>query len=52
MMLEAHGVITDYRGDIFRIGFGLYHDKDDIERLIGILTKIDAELPTNRGRTA
>ena len=31
--LHARGVITDYRGDRLRIGFGVYHDEADIERL-------------------
>lgn len=31
-LLDA-GVVTDYRGDRLRFGFGLYHDPDDIERL-------------------
>ena len=26
----AAGVITDLRGDVLRIGVGLYHDEDDI----------------------
>jgi kynureninase len=31
-LLDA-GVVTDYRGDRLRFGFGLYHDRPDIERL-------------------
>jgi len=31
-LLDA-GIVTDYRGDRLRIGFGLYHDPADIERL-------------------
>jgi selenocysteine lyase/cysteine desulfurase len=31
--LLAAGVVTDYRGDRLRFGFGLYHDTRDIERL-------------------
>jgi kynureninase len=31
-LLDA-GVVTDYRGDRLRFGFGLYHDSADIERL-------------------
>ena len=31
-LLDA-GVVTDYRGDRLRFGFGLYHDAPDIERL-------------------
>ena len=28
--LEAAGIVTDVRGDVLRIGFGLYHDPDDV----------------------
>jgi selenocysteine lyase/cysteine desulfurase len=35
--LEAENCITDLRGDVLRIGFALYHDVDDVERLIGLL---------------
>jgi kynureninase len=31
-LLDA-GVVTDYRGDRLRFGFGLYHDPQDIDRL-------------------
>ena len=31
--LLGAGVVTDYRGDRLRFGFGLYHDTDDIDRL-------------------
>jgi len=34
------GVITDYRGDRLRIGFGIYHDTDDVDRLIAITKSI------------
>ena len=30
--LMARNCITDVRGDVLRIGLGLYHDEDDIER--------------------
>lgn len=30
--LKARDVITDVRGDVLRIGLGLYHDADDIDR--------------------
>jgi len=30
--LAAQNCITDVRGDVLRIGFGLYHDADDVER--------------------
>jgi selenocysteine lyase/cysteine desulfurase len=31
--LDEAGVITDLRGDRLRIGFGLYHDPDDVDEL-------------------
>ena len=34
--LHAHNIITDVRGNVLRIGLGLYHDDDDIERLCGV----------------
>jgi len=34
--LHAHNIITDVRGNVLRIGLGLYHDEDDIERLCRI----------------
>jgi selenocysteine lyase/cysteine desulfurase len=30
--LDQAGVVTDFRDDVLRIGFALYHDPDDIER--------------------
>lgn len=33
--LQAAGIITDVRGDVLRMGFGIYHDHSDIEDLIG-----------------
>lgn len=32
--LHDRGVITDYRGDRLRIGFGVYQDDDDLARLV------------------
>ena len=29
--LMAKGCVTDVRGDVLRIGFGLYHDEDDVD---------------------
>ena len=40
--LEAEDVVTDVRGDVLRIGFGLYQDARDVERLLDEL----AHLPT------
>ena len=34
--LRAQGVVTDLRGDILRIGFGLYHDAGDVEALAAL----------------
>ena len=35
--LAAQNCITDVRGDVLRIGLGLYHDEDDIGRLAALL---------------
>ncbi|MCC7260603.1 MAG: aminotransferase class V-fold PLP-dependent enzyme [Alphaproteobacteria bacterium] len=35
-LLEKH-VVTDYRGTRLRFGFGLYHDREDVMRLLTIL---------------
>jgi kynureninase len=32
--LQKRGITTDYRGTRLRFGFGIYHDKGDVERLI------------------
>ena len=34
--LLERNVITDVRGDVLRIGFGLYNDAHDVARLSGI----------------
>ncbi|MCZ6455748.1 MAG: aminotransferase [Actinobacteria bacterium] len=39
--LHARNVITDYRDDRLRIGFGIYHDEGDVERLATILGEIE-----------
>ncbi len=31
--LAVSGVVTDRRGDRLRLGFGIYHDDDDVDRL-------------------
>jgi selenocysteine lyase/cysteine desulfurase len=36
--LMARDCITDVRGDVLRIGLGLYHDEDDVERFAGLAT--------------
>jgi len=35
--LDAMGVVTDVRGDVLRIGFGLYHNEEDVEALLGAI---------------
>ena len=35
--LHAAGVVTDYRGDRWRIGLGIYHDVADIDRLAALI---------------
>jgi kynureninase len=35
--LLARNVVTDYRTDRLRFGFGLYHDEEDVARLIDVL---------------
>jgi selenocysteine lyase/cysteine desulfurase len=38
--LLAQGCVTDVRGDVLRIGFGIYQDESDVERLIGLLGEV------------
>ena len=38
--LHDRKVVIDFRGDRLRIGFGIYHDTEDIDRLGGILEEI------------
>ena len=38
--LHQRGVIIDYRGDRLRIGFGIYHDEDDVDRLATAISEI------------
>ena len=35
--LHDQGVITDYRYDRLRFGFGVYHDDSDVDRLVEVL---------------
>jgi selenocysteine lyase/cysteine desulfurase len=35
--LKANNCITDVRGDVLRIGFGIYQDGEDVDRLTGLL---------------
>ena len=38
--LHQRKVITDYRGNRLRLGFGIYHDEADVDRLSQLLTDI------------
>jgi len=38
--LKAIDCITDVRGDVLRIGLGLYHDQGDIDRLVELLGRL------------
>jgi selenocysteine lyase/cysteine desulfurase len=40
--LKAANVITDYRGDVLRIGFAIYQDEDDVDRLSASIERIGA----------
>lgn len=31
--LDVQGIVTDVRGDVLRIGFGLYQDEEDVDEL-------------------
>jgi selenocysteine lyase/cysteine desulfurase len=33
--------VTDVRGDVLRIGFGIYQDTDDVDRLVQLLARLD-----------
>jgi selenocysteine lyase/cysteine desulfurase len=35
--LKAQNCITDVRGEVLRIGFGIYQDEDDVDRLVELL---------------
>ena len=34
--LLASGCVTDVRGDVLRVGFGLYHDEEDVDALAAL----------------
>lgn len=38
--LHDRKVITDYRGDRLRIGFGIYQDRRDVEALVSVVAEI------------
>lgn len=39
--LYDEGVTTDYRGNRLRIGFGVYHTKEDVKRLAEIMSSLE-----------
>ncbi len=38
--LDANGCITDVRGDVLRIGLGLYHDEEDIDAFAALAARL------------
>ncbi len=38
--LEARNAVTDVRGDVLRIGFGLYHDEEDVEAFAALAAEL------------
>ena len=38
--LERQGCITDVRGDVLRIGLGLYHDDEDVEAFAALAVRL------------
>ena len=38
--LKAKNCITDVRGDVLRIGFGIYQDEEDVGRLVELLATL------------
>ncbi len=38
--LKARNCITDVRGDVLRIGFAIYQDPEDVERLLALLANL------------
>jgi selenocysteine lyase/cysteine desulfurase len=38
--LMTRGCITDVRGDVLRIGFGLYHDEEDVEAFAALAREL------------
>lgn len=41
LALHSRNVVTDYRGDRLRIGFGIYHSERDVERLADVVDIIE-----------
>jgi len=38
--LKARDCLTDVRGDVLRVGFGIYQDPTDVERVLTLLSRI------------
>jgi selenocysteine lyase/cysteine desulfurase len=38
--LKAQNCITDVRGEVLRIGFGIYQDEEDVDRLVELLGEL------------
>ncbi len=38
--LDRKGVVVDVRGDVLRIGFGLYHDEEDVEAFAALAAEL------------
>ena len=34
--LDDQCIVTDVRGEVLRIGFGLYHDEEDVDALVAV----------------
>jgi selenocysteine lyase/cysteine desulfurase len=39
--LKAKNCITDVRGDVLRVGFGIYQDEADVDRLVELLGELE-----------
>ena len=39
--LMGANCITDVRGEVLRIGFAVYHDDDDVDRLLELIARLD-----------
>jgi selenocysteine lyase/cysteine desulfurase len=40
--LAARNCVVDVRGDVLRVGLGLYHDGGDVERFVGLAAELSA----------
>jgi len=38
--LKANNCLTDVRGDVLRIGFAIYHDDGDVDKLVNLLDQL------------